>query len=103
MRGFQKGKKPTAQYANGGVVKGPGTGTSDDVETKVPNGSYIMPADSTDQIGAEQLGQMGQQVPVNLSNGEYQLPPEQVHAGGVQALNKMKDATHTPVAGDEEQ
>lgn len=97
MRGFQKGKKPTAQYADGGVVKGPGTGTSDDVETNVPNGSYIMPADSTNQIGAEQLGQMGQQVPVNLSNGEYQLPPEQVHAIGVQALNQMKNSTHMPV------
>ncbi|NLZ42797.1 MAG: hypothetical protein GX886_16375 [Comamonadaceae bacterium] len=35
-------------------------------------------------------------MPVNVSNGEYQMPPEQVHAVGVQALNQMRDATHTP-------
>lgn len=81
---------------DGGVVRGPGTGISDDIKTQVPEGSYIMPADSTAQIGPEQLAAMGKQVPVNLSNGEYQLPPEQVHAVGVQALEQMKNATHTP-------
>ena len=81
---------------DGGVVRGPGTGISDDIETQVPEGSYIMPADSTAQIGPKQLAAMGKQVPVNLSNGEYQLPPEQVHAVGVQALEQMKSATHTP-------
>ncbi len=86
-------------YADGGKVTGPGTGTSDDIEAVVPEGSYIMPADSTEQIGEQNLAGMGSPVPVNLSNGEYQLPPEQVHAVGVQALNQMKDATHTPSAG----
>lgn len=33
---------------------------------------------------------------MNLSDGEFQLPPEQVHAVGVKALDAMKDATHTP-------
>ncbi|QIW89233.1 hypothetical protein 8P_022 [Pseudomonas phage 8P] len=86
-----------AGYADGGKVVGPGTGTSDDVEAVVPEGSYIMPADSTEQIGEQNLAGMGAPVPVNLSNGEFQLPPEQVHAVGVQALDQMKDATHTPV------
>ena len=85
-------------YADGGMVRGPGTGTSDDIKTVVPEGSYIMPADSTEQIGPEQLAAMGKQVPVNLSNGEYQLPPEQVHAVGVQTLDAMKNATHVPAA-----
>ena len=44
------------------------------------------------------LGMPRKQVPVNLSNGEFELPPEQVHAVGVQALDQMKNATHTPVA-----
>lgn len=87
-------------YADGGKVTGPGTGTSDDIEAVVPEGSYIMPADSTEQIGEQNLAGIGSPVPVNLSNGEYQLPPEQVHAVGVQALNQMKDATHTPSAGE---
>lgn len=86
-------------YADGGMVRGPGTGTSDDIETEVPEGSYIMPADSTRQVGEQNLAALGfgQNVPVNLSNGEYQMPPEQVHAVGVQALDQIKNATHTPV------
>ena len=109
-------------FAAGGMVRGPGTGTSDDVRATVPEGSYIMPADSTAALGSEALAELGQArgfplaqrnpapsapsargfhpgakaVPVNLSNGEYQMPPEQVHAVGVQALNQIKGATHTP-------
>ena len=61
MRGFQ----PNAQrgkanpFANGGPVRGPGTGTSDDVQDEVPNGTYIMPADSTQAVGEQQLAAMG--------------------------------------------
>lgn len=88
-------------YADGGVIRGKGTGTSDDIKKQVPAGTYIMPADSTQSIGAGNLDAMGRQpkgfVPVNVSNGEYQLPPEQVHAIGVQALDGLKNNTHTPV------
>lgn len=143
MRGFQPArgaktpvpmKKTTAvargarAYANGGVVRGPGTGTSDDVEEEVPNGSYIMPADSTEAVGEPTLSalgrpgvdprdpsdpgeaqepndatdpgemQEGEGVPVALSAGEFKMPPEQVYAIGVQALDQIKNATHTPVA-----
>lgn len=85
-----------------GKVRGPGSGTSDSIKTSVPDGSYIMPADSTQAIGEQKLaglgvpGYKGAEVPVNLSNGEFQLPPDQVHAVGVQALDAMKQATHTP-------
>jgi hypothetical protein len=82
---------------NGGLVRGPGTGTSDSIKTEVPEGSYIMPADSTRSLGPGALSHMGDEpVPVNLSNGEYALPPQQVHAIGVQALDRMKNATHSP-------
>lgn len=114
MRGFQpmamRGKaKP---FANGGPVRGPGTGTSDEVADTVPNGTYIMPADSTQAVGEQQLAAMGgvprgfapansapqgDGVPVQLSNGEFKLPPEQVHAIGVQVLDQLKGATHKPV------
>lgn len=117
MFGFHPGtarKAPTAargarqHKADGGLIRGPGTGTSDSIEDTVPAGSYIMPADSTKQIGEAGLGAMGARgfgpasaregVDVRLSNGEYRLPPEQVHAVGVQALDAMKDATHMPVS-----
>lgn len=97
MYGFKAGAAPKDK-PKGGKIKGPGTGTSDSIKTKVPSGTYIMPADSTEQIGEKTLGELGKPVPVNLSNGEYQMPPEQVHAVGAQVLDQMKDATHTPVA-----
>ncbi|MCU4438734.1 hypothetical protein KTI07_04245 [Acinetobacter lwoffii] len=87
------------QPKQGGKIKGSGTGTSDDVQKTVPEGTYIMPADSAVQIGEQNLEQMGQGKPldINVSNGEFQMTPEQVHAVGVQTLNQMKDRTHEPV------
>jgi hypothetical protein len=116
MSAMQRREREAGLYANGGavqprkgVVQGPGTGTSDDVPDAVQEGTYIMPADSTQAIGAKALGGMGGgfeqwakgqgeqgQIPVQLSNGEYKMPPEQVHAVGVQALDGLKNATHTP-------
>ncbi len=56
MRGFKAGSKPKAPRSiKSGTIQGPGTGTSDDVKATVAEGSYVMPADSTAQIGAEQL------------------------------------------------
>lgn len=86
-------------YANGGMVRGKGTGTSDSIERNVPSGTYIMPADSTGKLGEATLGKLGTPVPVALSNGEFEMPPEQVHAVGVQTLDQLKSATHTPVRG----
>ncbi|QQT86158.1 hypothetical protein [Acinetobacter ursingii] len=80
-----------------GLIQGAGTGTSDDVKKNVPAGSYIMPADSTQQIGTNNLKNMGSPTPVNLSNGEFQLSPDQVYSVGVQTLDAMKDQTHMPV------
>ena len=111
MRGLHMNMKHPARkgYANGGMVRGPGTGTSDDIEDEVPVGSYILPADTTKAVGPKMLdglqskaatapaGLRGAQVPVAFSNGEYELTPEQVHAVGVKTLDGMKNATHKPV------
>ena len=59
LRNRRKQIDEAAGYANGGMVRGPGTGTSDDIETEIPAGSYIMPADSTAQLGEEALSSMG--------------------------------------------
>lgn len=89
------GKQNVANQS--GKIKGKGTGTSDEIKKTVPSGSYIMPKDSTDAIGEENLARLGQPTDVNLSNGEFQLTPDQVHSVGVQALDEMKGQTHTPV------
>lgn len=95
--------------ANGGLIEGPGTGTSDSIKKDVPEGTYILPADTTAQLGlgmpkrkgqesakGEQprLGMPGKQVPVALSNGEYEMPPQDVHALGAVVLDQLKNATH---------
>lgn len=98
----------------GGVIQGPGTGTSDSIRKDVPAGSYIMPADSVDAIGPSAVAGMGKislprargglgfkpqgSMPVRVSNGEYEMPPEQVHAVGAAVLDNIKDATHQPKA-----
>lgn len=117
--GEARGFTPDQARQKSGPVRGPGTGTSDSIKTAVPEGSFIMPADSTQEIGEQNIAAMGfrpgmklaakekpagpglgfgpsAQVPVNLSNGEFRLSPEQVHAIGVQVLEGMKAATHTP-------
>ena len=95
------------QTAASGPVRGPGSGTSDEVKATVPEGTFIMPADSAQQIGKQNLAGMGfppgkgrlaaddgdgdegpamgfkpggDNIPVNLSNGEFKLSPEQVGA-----------------------
>lgn len=132
-------EREQATQAGSGPVRGPGTGTSDSIKATVPEGTYIMPADSTQEIGPDQLSGMGfrpgmrqttqavpdlrlgfkskaqreaeqpaaprgpglgfrpKGVPVNLSNGEYKISPEQVQAIGAQVLDQVKGATHKQV------
>lgn len=97
--GYRQASAGQPQYfADGGLIRGPGTGTSDSIEDEVEPGTFIMPADSTQAIGPSALEQMGT-VPVRLSDGEFKVPPEQVTAIGEAVLKLMKDTTHTPVNG----
>lgn len=107
MFGFQPAARRFAQqpekpqrFAAGGMVRGPGTGTSDSIEAEVEPGTFIMPADSTQAIGPDTMQGMGT-VPVRLSDGEFEVPPEQAMALGVAVLKAMKDATHAPVNGED--
>lgn len=107
MYGFQPAARRPAQqpektqrFASGGMVRGPGTGTSDSIEAEVEPGTFIMPADSTQAIGPDALAGMGK-VPVRLSDGEFEVPPEQAMALGIAVLKAMKDATHAPVNGQD--
>lgn len=92
MYGLKKRSKDES-----GLIQGAGTGTSDSIKKDAPAGSFIMPADSTKKIGTNNLKNMGSPTPVNLSNGEFQLSPDQVHSVGVQTLDAMKDQTHMSV------
>ena len=98
-------------FKPGGLIRGPGTGTSDSIKTEKRPGTFIMPADSTQAIGPEALEKLGEfddgamegqdeKMPVRLSNGEFELPPEQVQALGEAVLTVMRNATHQP-AGEQ--
>lgn len=92
--------------ADGGLVRGPGTGISDDIEDEVEEGTFVMPADSTEAVGPEMMDQAGKAVPVRLSNGETKLPPGALQAIGAEVMEAIKEVTHTPAAkqsrGDDE-
>lgn len=45
----------TGAYANGGAVKGPGTGTSDSIPARLSDGEYVIPADVVRRIGTNTL------------------------------------------------
>lgn len=84
-------REKAAGLANGGpvkagIIKGPGSGTSDSIPGTMPAGSFVMPADSTEVL---------------VSNGETNFPPEAVAAVGVAALTAMRDATHAPTPDQE--
>ena len=82
-------KQQPQMLARGGMVRGPGTGTSDSIPDEVEPDTFIMPADSTAAIGPSALEKMGT-VPVRLSDGEMKIPPEQVMAIGAAVLKLLK-------------
>jgi len=124
MYGAYRNKK-----ANGGLITGPGTGTSDSIQDEVPEGTYILPADTTAAIAPASSGGFGvrghkewkakqdaqanqvpnygnfgayrNKVPVNVSNGELKVSPDLLQNVGASALDGLLEATHTPVAEQE--
>jgi TP901 family phage tail tape measure protein len=62
---------PVKKYAEGGLVTGPGTGTSDSVLARVSKDEYILPADVTRQVGVPFLESLRKGMPdVNRRVGE---------------------------------
>lgn len=93
--------------ADGGLIQGPGTGTSDDIDDEMRPGTFILPADTTQAMGMgaeaepdsddmEPDDDDSGKVPVRVSNGEFEITPEQVQAIGAAVLRTVKDMTHEP-------
>lgn len=49
---------PTKGYRNGGLIDGPGDGTSDSVDIKASKGEYILPADTARKVGVKRLNDL---------------------------------------------
>lgn len=93
---FDYARHKARGFKSGGVIRGPGTGTSDSIAGDMRPGTFIMPADSTREIGPGALKNLAK-VPVRVSNGEFEFTPEQVQNIGSAVLTALKDATHEPV------
>lgn len=52
------GEVPSAQYASGGMVRGPGSGTSDSILARLSNGEFIMRAAAVRAWGPQLLASM---------------------------------------------
>lgn len=111
---FRDGGAVRPRYADGGEVRGPGTGVSDSIPARVRPGSYILSTDTVRAIGTDKIHKMMEKAglrpgvggddpggrPVRLSNGEYQIPPEAVQHYGEEFFNKLQQKYHRPVADD---
>jgi hypothetical protein len=67
--GAQIAQITSANYATGGLVRGPGTGTSDDIPANLSNGEYVLRADAVRKIGISNLNAMNQGRMANFSSG----------------------------------
>lgn len=84
-KAITQGAKPTSTtirgYSNGGRISGPGTGVSDSIPAKGPNGQdirvshgeYILPADTVAHVGAHNLDALVQQthIPAELQRAMF--------------------------------
>lgn len=49
---------PARGYRNGGLIDGPGDGTSDSVDIKASKGEFMLPADTTRKVGVKRLNDL---------------------------------------------
>ncbi|MCY4318346.1 MAG: phage tail tape measure protein [Alphaproteobacteria bacterium] len=91
--GFIDGVLDFFGFAQGGVIRGPGTGTSDSILGRFPSGSYIVNARSTRRfrplLDAISGRAQGGPVLARVSNGEYAVGPIAAarHGALLEAIN----------------
>lgn len=75
----------SAKFAEGGLVTGPGSGTSDSIPARLSNGESVMTAAATSMFGPilSSFNQMGGGVPINVTNAGSQAVGEEMLAKAV--------------------
>lgn len=115
-RGVLAPPRVKSNYADGGPIRGPGSGMSDSVKGAAEEGSYILSADTVRAIGHSKIQKIMEQagvrpgfggddrggVPVRLSNGEYQIPRRAVDFHGEEFFNKLQQKYHRPTMQDDD-
>lgn len=78
------------KFAEGGQVKGPGTGTSDSIPALLSNGEFVVPADAAKKVGLPFLESLRKGVPdVNKMVGDI-LPSIELSSKAAQASPKSE-------------
>lgn len=75
-------------YSEGGLVEGPGTGTSDDIVAKVSNGEYVLKAEATRRIGVGALDHLNAGGSLASAGGQTAAAP----AAGWGSVDAMEAA-----------
>lgn len=75
----------SAKFATGGLVTGPGTGTSDSIPAQLSNGESVMTARTTELFAPilSSFNQMGGGVPINITASSNQTMGEDMLARAV--------------------
>lgn len=85
----------SAKFASGGLVTGPGTGTSDSIPARLSNGESVMTAKATEMFAPilSSFNMMGGGVPINVTQSSSQALGEDMLARavakGVQAIRPV--------------
>lgn len=76
----------SAKFASGGLVTGPGTGTSDSIPAMLSNGESVMTARTTSMFAPilSSFNQMGGGVPINVAESSNQTLGEDMLARSIQ-------------------
>lgn len=95
------GRVDVQQYATGGAVSGPGTGTSDSIPARLSNGESVMTAAATNLFSPmlSAFNQMGGGVPINVADTGSQAMGEEMLA---RAVARGVAAMPAPVVSVEE-
>ena len=84
--------QPDQEHAEGGIIRGPGTGTSDSILMSLRPGGFVLNAASTERV-QEILRASGYadggKVLARVSNGERYFAPEEVQKIGLPALHAL--------------
>jgi len=104
------------QYSGGGLIEGPGTGTSDSIDKPIPKGGFIIPAKVVSILGAdflqkyndaaaseelpdddempqatasEELPDNDEMLQAKVSDGEFEISPEAVAMFGAEHFEEI--------------
>ena len=91
----------SAKFAHGGLVQGPGTGTSDSIPAQLSNGESVLTANATSMFAPmlSAFNQMGGGVPISVSQSSNQSMGEDMLA---KAVAKGMSALPAPVVSVQE-